>query len=223
MYKYPGGCRTDTLGYFPLIRKISTPVSGLIAGFDVTPNQLTTLSLLSGIIAAVCLASERYGVRVGGALLFVLSYILDNCDGDIARLKNLSSRFGEFYDTFCDWLIHAVLFTALGYGEYKISGSTIWLFLGLLASTGATINYLLGFFYNEHQPESTGQDGIILNPAFRDYCMLIFRELSRADFCFIVLVLALLDLTWILIPLTAAGAQVYWMARFLEGSRKFHV
>ena len=42
-------------------------------------------------------------------------------------------------------------------------------------------------------------------------------------FCFIVLGLALFDLTWVLLPAGAVGAQVYWAALFIRNVNEFHV
>ena len=50
-----------------------------------------------------------------------------------------------------------------------------------------------------------------------------YRELSRADFCFLVLLLALLGGLWVLLPAGAIGAQIYWMTQFVRGARQFHV
>ena len=50
-----------------------------------------------------------------------------------------------------------------------------------------------------------------------------FRKLTRADFCFIVLALALFDVVWVLLPAGAVGAQVYWLARFQRGAGDYHV
>ena len=71
----------------------------------------------------------------------ILCYVLDNCDGEIARLKNLSSSIGEKFDTFVDWVVHAAFFAALGFGVAGQNQNKIWLWLGLIGTAGATINY----------------------------------------------------------------------------------
>ena len=57
----------------------------------------------------------------------------------------------------------------------------------------------------------------------REWIIYVFRELSRADFCFIVLALAVFDLTWVLLPVAAAGAHAYWVFRFARGAGQYHV
>ena len=56
-----------------------------------------------------------------------------------------------------------------------------------------------------------------------EWGVFVFRELFRADFCFIVLALTLVDLTWLLLPAGAVGSQVYWATQLVEGADEFHV
>jgi hypothetical protein len=56
----------------------------------------------------------------------------------------------------------------------------------------------------------------------RRWALFAFRELSRADFCFIVLVLALAGWTWLLLPAGALGAHAYWVTRLFTGARDDH-
>jgi phosphatidylglycerophosphate synthase len=211
-----------TLGVFPLIRKLSRPFVVFFLKIPVTPNQITTLSLISGLVAAVCFLQNDYRLRLFGAILFVFCYLLDNCDGEVARIKHLSSKFGDYYDTFVDWVVHTALFLALGYSNYRDGDDMLWLWLGVFAGAGASINYVLGFFGEEE--DTCKQDGLAAGIlTWQELFILVFRELTRADFCFLVLILTLLNYEWILLPAAAVGAQIYWMTRFADSARKFHV
>ncbi len=57
----------------------------------------------------------------------------------------------------------------------------------------------------------------------REWAVFALRELSRADFCFIVLALSLFDASWVLLPAGAIGAQAYWMAAFVKRAREVHI
>ena len=47
----------------------------------------------------------------------------------------------------------------------------------------------------------------------------IYRELLRADFCFILLLLTLFEVTRFLLPAAAIGAQLYWAMALTKGVR----
>lgn len=205
----------------PLIRHLSTRVTPWLARTPLSANQITALSLVSGLSAAWNAAENR---TLLAALLLIATYILDNCDGEIARLKNQSSAFGRFFDSFVDWIVHAALFVGLGIGASRSPGGDIWIWLGWVAFTGATINYAIGQYYEfrHGSPDLAPADSSKPQSA-GEWVLFAFRELSRADFCFLVLALALVDQAWLLVPAGAIGAQVYWATQFFAAARRFHV
>ena len=82
----------------------------------VTPNQLTTARLATGIAAAVAVGSGVDLWRDVGAGLFVLSVLLDRADGDLARLTGRISPGGHKYDLVADAASNALILFGLGVG-----------------------------------------------------------------------------------------------------------
>ncbi len=163
---------------------------------------------------------------VGAGVLFVLAYVLDNCDGEVAREKGLSSLFGHWFDTIVDWLVHSAFFIALGIGAMRVFGSEAWLWLGGIAAAGGTINFFLGL-YLDSRDKGDGEAAETVNShrqpeGLSEWVLFAFRELARADFCFIVLGLALFDLTWLLLPAGAIGSHIYWIMLISRRAREFH-
>ena len=100
---------------------------------SVTPNQLTTLRLATGIAASALVASGMPAATNVGAGLFFVSIILDRADGDLARQTNQQSKKGHNYDLIADGLCNTMIFLALGYG---LLGSSYGLFapvMGIIA------------------------------------------------------------------------------------------
>ncbi len=209
----------------PLVRHLSTRLTPALAKLPITPNQITTVSLLCGLGSAWCMLIGGRGWMIGGGAMLVVCYVLDNCDGEIATLKNQATRFGGHYDTFVDWVVHAAFFAALGIGVGRATENELWLWMGWIAAAGGTVNYLLGLYLDAREASAgAGPVAVQHRPeGVKDWLVLIFRELFRADFCFIVLVLAVFDLTWLLLPAGAIGAQIYWLTRFVAGAGDYHV
>lgn len=86
---------------------VSTPV---------TPNHLTTVRLIVGLGCAWAFSLGGYGWTNLGALLLVISNVIDHADGELARLSGKSSRFGHFYDLAADSLVTVLLFVGIGAG-----------------------------------------------------------------------------------------------------------
>ena len=83
---------------------------------SVTPNQVTTASLLLSIAGAVLLAAGDRSSENRGAGLFMLGRFLDHFDGELARQSGKTSRFGRVYDSVTGGASYSVLFLALGIG-----------------------------------------------------------------------------------------------------------
>ncbi len=226
---------------FPLIRQISAQVSPRLARLPITANQVTAVSLVVGLAGNWFIAQGGFRASLIGAGLFFLCYVLDNSDGEVARIKKQESEFGDKFDTLVDWLVHASFFAALGIGVEHETGNALWLWLGWSGAAGSSINYFIGLYMDsqcceqirkedegggaEQGHDQGGEDDGSHPPPenWKQWVLFAFRELSRADFCFIVLALAAFDVTWVLLPTAAVGAHAYWVTQFIRGARDHHV
>ena len=214
---------------FPLVRHLSYRLTPILLKTPATPNQITTFSLMLGLACAACFTKGSWIAGIFGGLLLVASYTFDNCDGEVARIKKLSSEFGAKLDDMSDWIIDASFFAALGYGTTQVNGQQFWFWLGLAAAAGAFIDYIVDLIYEAKKtkdPDAISREEQASEPNQPedglDWIIYIFHKLSRADFCIIVLVLALFNVTWILLPFAAVGAQVYWITDLFERARGYH-
>lgn len=215
---------TSTTSLFPLVRHLSYRASPYLIQSPVSANQVTSASLIAGLAGCWCMTQPGRAWQLAGGFLLVVCYVLDNCDGEVARAKNQCTTFGEKYDSFVDWVVHAVFFAALGLGVARETGEDLWLWLGLIGAAGGTINYFVGIFLDVRsplEPEIIAFPPMPMDP--KQWAVFIFRELTRADFCFIVLFLALFDANWLLLPVAAVGSHVYWVMMFIRGAREYHV
>ena len=215
---------------FPLIRHISKKVTPLLLKTPISGNGVSVLSLISGLATGWLLMVGSFNATPVAAIFLVVSYILDNCDGEVARARGEDSKFGEALDDFVDWVVHAIFFFALGTSYSEATADDLWFWLGSAATVGASINYFIGqyltFFSHRGERDEINVDvekENVLPSTPLLWGIYIIRELSRADFCFLVLLLASIDCLWILLPTGAFGAQLYWMTQFVHGARQFHV
>jgi phosphatidylglycerophosphate synthase len=213
----------------PLTRHFSYPLTLFLARLPVTPNQITALSLAMGLGCAALLAQGTFEANVWGAALLIASYTFDNCDGEIARLKDMSSEWGAQFDDVADWLVDGSFFTGLGWGVAEARGEDFWFWLGLAATAGATIDYVVDLMFHakaKKDPDAQTREetakGERKPEDLLDWLIFIFHKLSRADFCVIVLVLVLFDVVWVLLPLGAIGAQAYWVTDLFQRARGWH-
>jgi phosphatidylglycerophosphate synthase len=105
-----------------------------------TPNHLTTLRLVFGLLAFAGLSAGGWMWSNVGALCFVISNFLDHADGEFARITGISSRFGHYYDLVCDLLSTALLFVGMGIGLSTAWGREATL-MGVLAGIAVTATF----------------------------------------------------------------------------------
>ena len=118
-------------------RPISTRLCKMLVEWNVTPNQLSVVSFVLAAIAAALFALGTYGYLVLGGALAQLASIIDGVDGEIARLKYLSSDYGRWLDAVLDRYADALLLGALTWYAYGVRGSP-WVFgVGLAAIVGS--------------------------------------------------------------------------------------
>jgi choline kinase/phosphatidylglycerophosphate synthase len=83
-----------------LNRKLSTLITPYLLKFDfLTPNVVTVLTTALGFLSAFLFLEKNY---VLGGILTQITSVLDGCDGEIARVKNLKSKFGGALDSVLD-------------------------------------------------------------------------------------------------------------------------
>ncbi|WP_342239691.1 CDP-alcohol phosphatidyltransferase family protein [Inquilinus sp. OTU3971] len=98
-----------------LIHRIVRPAVRRIASTGVTPNQLTTVRLVTGVAAAVGFACGGTWADLGG-IMFLLSMLFDRADGELARQTGQMSPGGHRYDLCVDCLCDAIAFIGIGIG-----------------------------------------------------------------------------------------------------------
>jgi len=93
-----------------LFRPLAHPLVLALGRLRVPPPVVVVASGLAGLAAA---AELGRGSLLAAALLIQLKTVLDNADGQLARLTGRTSAFGRYLDSEIDLLVNAALFAAL--------------------------------------------------------------------------------------------------------------
>ena len=101
---------------------------------SVQPNQITTVRLITGFIAAGMLGVGTPYWNFWGGVMFIVSSVLDRADGELARIANRKSRAGHIYDLASDAICNAAAFIGIGVAFRHQSSWAIA--LGLSAGLG---------------------------------------------------------------------------------------
>ncbi len=96
-----------------IFRPIAFAIVKLIYRLPVTPNQISVLSILTGIASGVFFAMGDRQNFIYAGLFYALSHILDCCDGMIARLKKNGTPIGRIIDGWADYITSVSVYTGL--------------------------------------------------------------------------------------------------------------
>jgi phosphatidylglycerophosphate synthase len=116
---------------------LSRPVAAVfVAWFEptrITPNQVTLLSFLVGMLSAFWLAlMPGHWALIVGALLFQFAYVLDCVDGMLARARKTSSPQGHLLDFLMDELKAIAFLGAIALRLYFETQQSYYLILGVV-------------------------------------------------------------------------------------------
>lgn len=196
-------------------RKISGAVSRMLVRTPVTPNQITVGVTLLGVAAGAMLAQAGQGWKIGGALVFLLTSILDGCDGEVARAKRMTSRLGGWLDLWGDNVVHIAVFWGLAVGLFRDGGDLLYLTLGKWAVFGTLMSATLASMQMRRTGRSSFSSvmgdaaAVSAASAWTRGLTKASDALARRDFVYAVPVLAVAGkLAWFLWAL-AVGVNLY--------------
>ena len=181
----------------PISRHINRPISkwitSKITDYPLTPNQISIAVFFISVFSGLIISMEGYFFLLLGALLAQLSSILDGCDGEIARLKLLKSKFGGWLDQVLDRYSDLFIFTGLTFHTYFIHKTLTVFLIGFIAVGGRIISSYTAFVYDSvastRNSIRIGRDliifiiliGAVLNIPYITLVILAF--IMNADIC----------------------------------------
>jgi len=196
-------------------RYISLSISRLLLDTKVTPNMMTVISSLIGLIGAAFFLLPNYASRLTGAALVWLHSVLDGCDGELARLRFQESPLGGVLDFWGDNLVHIALFACMAWGFYVADKNIFPLLAGAACIVGTLGSAVLVY------RERAGRAGHAPAPAdpIQSTLTKIENMLAARDFIYVLLVLAYFEKLYEFMWMTAVGSLLFFgMMLYLRGN-----
>lgn len=182
-----------------IIRKISGFITGTLVKTPVTPNQVTIISLVIGIVAAVFFSHGTHVYTIIAGVLYFISTIFDQCDGEVARSKHMESEFGRAFDIIVDSIVNAAIVAGITFALYKTSRSGFHIITGLLAIIGISISILLTTYFSKENKADNGTREML-------------DKLNNKDFFYVIMLASVIfnQMIWFLL-IMAVGTNIYWI------------
>ncbi len=184
-----------------------------------SPNTITVLSMIVGLLAAALFVPGSFELALLGAVLLQLSVIIDCCDGEVARLTFSESKFGQELDIWADNIVHIVLFAAIACGAF-LHGPWEHTHLPLLLGASAVMANIASLLLVNHARQLRAHPRKLRQLTERERANIGFMlsHVANRDFSIIILLGAAFGFLHWFLALAAIGSWVFvmsmaWMLR----------
>jgi len=93
-----------------VFRRLSRPLARILLQLGLSATQVTGISFIIGLGSSVLFAYSTYWF---GALLLLVSEVMDCADGDLAKLSGTASKRGAFIDSSLDRVVDGAVIIGL--------------------------------------------------------------------------------------------------------------
>jgi hypothetical protein len=114
---------SEELADLYIFRPLGHLVVKIIYHTNLTPNQISLLSVLSSLTAGILYAIGMKWSWIAAACFYFFYCVLDCVDGQIARLKGTGTKTGRIVDGVADYAAHFVLYVGLVVAMIRMKAS----------------------------------------------------------------------------------------------------
>jgi phosphatidylglycerophosphate synthase len=133
-----------------IFRPLGHLVVKLVYHTNLTPNQISLLSVMSSLVAGILYAVGTKWSWIAAACFYFFYCVLDCVDGQIARLKGTGTKTGRIVDGVADYAAHFVLYIGLIVAMIRMKASFPLPFLPEINITGWVWMIALAFTVMSH-------------------------------------------------------------------------
>ena len=136
----------------------------LLYPFPITPNQVSFLAIIPGVISAYCFSRGDARSFFIAAILLAVSSIFDCADGMIARLKKNGTKTGRLVDGIVDYIVGVSVYIglALGLNRAVLEGwlelpVNPWILLVIAALSNIIHSVVTDYYRNLYDAHKNGK------------------------------------------------------------------
>ena len=120
----------DILVIIKFYRFFGVKIAEVLKNTSISPDLVTILSMIFGIIAAFMFIFGDYLLSIIGLILIQVSLVLDLVDGSLARRKQMFSTFGKWIDYNGDLFMDLLIFFFAAIGLFYQTKNNLILIFG---------------------------------------------------------------------------------------------
>lgn len=115
---------------------------------NITPNQLTVISMVFGVIGGFFYSNGNHNSFIIAAVLILIYNVVDCSDGQLARLKKNGTAVGRILDGIADYVVSVAAYFGIAFGFANSSSNPLlwWIITAGAGFSNALQSGLLDFY-----------------------------------------------------------------------------
>lgn len=144
-------------------RPLASIVVKIISPTSITPNQITTIALIIGVIGGALFVFDTHFYLIIAATFLIIYDVLDCSDGQLARLKQNGTFFGRILDGVSDYFVSTTVYLAIGFGfaTNSNSPSLYWMLVILAGISNAVHSITLDYYRNRFLDYALNRESLL--------------------------------------------------------------
>jgi phosphatidylglycerophosphate synthase len=165
-----------------IVRSVSIYLTWLLIHTPISANGVTFLFLLAGLVGAGAFTLGTPIAWIAGTLLLWLSILFDFSDGEVARFRQESSWFGDYFEETVHAVLVIAMYCGLSLGVWQRDPANPWPFAFALIAACCTLmarnekNLLMKSLFQYYGMERLQS----IAPAFSLGELVLTRNMSKA-------------------------------------------
>mgnify|MGYP001187023031 CR=1 FL=1 len=119
-----------------LYRPISIYLTYIFLKLNISANMITFLSLIISFLGSYFIILDNTNNISIGLFCFWFFYLLDFCDGEVARYNKSNSLSGHFFELIAHYIVNILFFFSLAITFYLSTNNFYFLIFGVLGVIG---------------------------------------------------------------------------------------
>jgi phosphatidylglycerophosphate synthase len=189
-------------------RKISIYFTKVCISIGFSPNAISVLSIFAAVFGGLIFAKADLFSLTSFFVLLQFSFILDSCDGEVARYSKEYTKLGAFLEKVSSTITSVALYLGLAIGVFVATENYVYLYLGLAGAILDTLRDVIIYSKNIEVPQIEQKDKFGLQNSHKDRIGLLYRiysSLKVNELCYprgrviVLFIIALLNF-WFIFP-----------------------
>lgn len=194
----------NTLSYL-ILNFFANFLIAIFLKFKIKPDAVTSLNLILYLTSTILIFSFQNENYFFGIIIFLITLLIDKCDGGLARIYKHKTFFGKYYDSIIDIIFPGIILLGLTLNYYIVNDDFLFLTIGIFSSFFLVFDSTVLDKYAAIVRWCNQENKSKIVPYLKKNMITNFHDILKQDIIFVCLILILLK------PLSDSS-QVYYFS-----------